>query len=171
LKKETIIAIISTVAIISTIAYSGLNIYAADNLQVRWNSDETFSFYSLSKGQLETCNKFPIPVTFREYNIELTYDETKIGVFRIGSVTVPPFSSLLIDGKLEWQSEIGLTYLLYLDSKLSGAEVGRINVDNLRIVTSIQTSFLGVVPYSISKEYTGYEFVDLMDTKDNNFGC
>lgn len=171
LKKETIVAIISSVVIVSTVAYSGLNVYAADNLKFRWNPDETFSFFALSKGQLEVCNSFPFPVTIRGYDVELTYDVTKLGTFSTGSITISPLSSLLVNGKLETESEIGLTYLLYLDSKLSGANVARINVDNLNVVTNIQTSFLGVIPYSITKEYSGYEFADLMNTKDNDFGC
>lgn len=171
MKKETIIAIVSSIAIISTVAYSALNFYAIENLNFRWHEKEKFSFYSLSKGKLEVCNTLPVFATLNRYDAQVIYQSNKVATFST-SGTIPPSSSTVLEGKLDTSEFVpALTYLLYFDTELSGTDVAKFDVKQLRIVINMETRFLGVIPLSITKEYSAYEFVDLMNQQDSNFDC
>ncbi len=171
MKKETIVAIASSIAIISAVAYSAINYYAIENLNFRLYGKEKFSFYSISNGKLEACNTLPVPATLIRYDAEIIYQSNKLATFSTSGI-VPPLSSAVLDGKLTASEFVpALTYLLYLDSELSGLEVARFDAKQLRVVTNMETRFLGVIPISITKEYSAYEFVSLMKQDDNSFGC
>ena len=172
IKKETIIAIISIIAIVSTISYSALNLYAVDNLRFSWYTKDFKLFSMTGDSQLEACNTLYFPATFKKYDIEMTYQSNKLGTYSAVGTTLAPSSSSILNGKFT-AGDFGeaLVYLMYLDTEMSGTNIARIDARQLQVLTRLDTSFLGVIPFSITKEYSGLDFVKIMNQQDGNFGC
>jgi len=172
MKKESIVAIISIVAIVATVAYSGLNFYAVNNLKFKWHTKDFKLFSMTGDSQLETCNALPFPATFKKYDIELQYQSNKLGTYSAVGATLAPSSSSILVGKFT-AGDFGetLVYLMYLDTEMSGNDIARIDARQLHVFTKLDTSFLGVIPFSITKEYSGLDFVKMMNQQDSNFGC
>ena len=172
MNKEKIVAIISSVAIVVTIVYSGLNLYAVDNLKFRWHTKDFKLFSMTGDSQLEACNTLYFPATFRKYDIEMSYQSNKLGIYSALGTTLAPSSSSILNGKFT-AGDFGeaLVYLMYLDTEMSGNNIARIDARQLQVLTRLDTSFLGVIPFSITKEYSGFDFVKMMNQEDNNLGC
>jgi len=174
MKKDIIIGIVSVIVIVGALSYSGLNIYALDNLQLRMNRDGKFSFFYLGNrgSQLEVCNSLPFPASFYRYDIEIIYKSNKLGTFSTGGATIAPTSSSVIEGKLNTEKyQATLIYFLNFDTEFSGTNVPTIDVKNIRVNTKLDTSIIGVIPYSITREYSGIEFVNFMNQGSGSISC
>lgn len=83
-----------------------------------------------------------------------------------------PKSSMILQGKFDAEDKKTANIMsLFLDTEIRGADVSRIDVKKLEIVTELKTSFLSIVPYTVSNNYDGSEFFDLMNAKYDSFEC
>ena len=167
MKKENIVSIIAIIAIVATVSYSALNLYGISVLELRGHEKGEFDFYGLTKGKISICNNFPIPVTFNKYDLQMIYKSNNLATFTIPQTTLQPYSSSILDGKLHSEDfEWYLGYLLNLDSEISGMNINTIDATQFYIIANIDSTFLGI-PFSHTKEYSGYEFFDLMNQEVN----
>lgn len=167
MNKYTIITIISIIVIASTIGYGFLNSYFADNLQFKWAGIDDFNLFSLVYGgTFHTCNTSEFPVSFKKYSIEVINDKNSLGTFVLDGDTIPPRTSKILNGKFNAESQTlaGVTSLL-IDTELKGTDVLRLDAKKVFIITNIQTDILGFIPHSVSKQYSGYDFFELMNKK------
>ena len=163
MKKENIVVIAAIIVIVATVSYGALNLYGVSMLELRGYEKGEFNFYGLTKGKISICNNLPIPITFNKYDLQMIYKSNNLATFTISQTTLQPYSSSILDGKLHSEDfEWYLGYLLNLDSEISGMNINTIDATQFYIVANTYTTFLGI-PYSYTKEYSGYEFFDLMN--------
>lgn len=173
MNRHTIIVIVSCVVIASTIGYSILNLLNVSSLQFRVAGKEEFDLFSLVSGtKLEVCNPSDLPITFNSYEISSIYNGDRLGTFHLEGSQILPKSSISLRGEFDAGDEKTANIMsLFLDSEIQGKDVSRIDAKKLEIVTEMRISLLGIIPYTVSNNYDGSEFFDLMNGKDGSFEC
>ncbi len=167
MNKHTVIVIVSTVAIVGAIGYGFLNSYFANDLDFRWGGIDDFNLFSLVYGgTFEACNPSSFPVSFRHYTIQVINGKENLGTFVLEGGQIDPQSSKLFSGKFNSDSQTmaGVTSLL-IDTELLGRDVMRLDVNQVSILTSLQTDILGVFPFTISNQYSSYDYFELMNNE------
>jgi len=169
--RHTAIVIGSIMVIAGTIGYSSLSLVFAKDLQFRWFQVESFDLLSIMfGGKLVVCNDSDYPVNFHQYSFDVIYDEQNLGVFSAQGVGLAPHSASEISGKFVTDDK-RVSQILFssLDTAMSGSgQDARINIDNMQVITTLDTKVIGVIPFSITQQYSGQEFVDMMNQKT---GC
>lgn len=173
MNRHTIIVIISCVVIASTIGYSILNLLNVESLQFRVAGKEGFNLFSLISGtKLKVCNPSNLPITFNSYEISSTYNGDRLGTFHLEGSQILPKSSMVLQGEFDAENKKTANIMsLFLDSEIQGKDVSRVDAKKLGIVTELKTNLLGIIPYTVSNNYDGTEFFDLMNGKDISFEC
>lgn len=172
MEKNSAIVIIASAVIAFSFIYSAGNIYAADQLQLR-GVDGRFSYYEMvSGGNIEVCNSFPFYVNFNKINIVPYFEGENKGTFSTLPITISPSSSLIVNGTFRSDTYVETQYLsLHFDTMFSGSGPVRIDPRKFSVVTEIQTPIIGVIPYSVTKQYSGMDFWDIMNGKKVDFNC
>ena len=141
------------------IGYIFLNLYALNSL---YFSDLSLGGIDLVKSsadiKMKASNPTLIPASFEKMQLVINYKSTNLGIVTIHGGTIPPFSEKQVDGnlKINVQALAGLV----LES-LFGSGSG-FDKTQLRFVASIDSPIFGIIPYSISKEYSSDEFQNLL---------
>jgi len=168
--KHTIITIIAILVIISVVAYSGLNIYAAGQLKFRWSEPAKFDYLTMSNdGNMEFCNPLPYYANFKNFQVSIFYDSQDRGTFRIDSLNIGPFSSILQKGVFSAQDYSAAKQLfMQMDFQIDGGEIS-IDPSKMVSIVKIDTPIIGVIPYSTTIQYSGLGFDRIM--KSNDWSC
>ena len=171
--KHTIIVIIASIVIAAPFVYSGWNIYASNYLQLHGTDEERFRFFDMiSDGSIEVCNPFPFFVNFDKFSIVTYFDSSNKGTFSSKSVMLPPFSSIVVNGTFSSETFSEVQYLaLHFDGMFSGSAPERIDPRRLIIVTEIETPIIGIIPYTVTKQYSGLYFWDTLNGDIGEFNC
>jgi len=164
------IVIIGTVVIASTFAYSGWNIYAVDQLQFSMADKEKFNYFDMINGaKVSVCNPLPFFVNFNEFNIVMIFEGNEKGTFTVQGITLPPLSSLELEGKFSSEAFEESQYLaMSFDGIFGGALPVRIDPSRLTIATETETPIIGVIPYFVTNQYSGFDFYNMMNEKTNS---
>ena len=172
MNKHTVIGIIASVVIAASFVYSGWNIYAADQLQFR-GDEEYFSYYEMmSEDSIAICNPLPFYVNFNGINVVSFFEGENKGTYSIPPVSISPSSSLIVNGDFKSDTFQEIQYLfLHFDTLFGGTGPVRIDPRKFSIVTEIQTPIIGVIPYSVTKQYSGMDFWYTMNGKNDDFNC
>jgi len=172
MNKHSVIVIIASVVIASTVGFSGWNVYAADQLQIQ-GPEGRFSYYEMmSDGKIVICNPLPFFVTVNKFDIKIFFEEKDEGTYSIIAATIPPSSSTVLNGTFKSEIFLEAQYLfLHFDGMFSGASPLRIDPNKFSIVTVSQTPIIGIIPYSVNKQYSGLEFWNMMNGKIGEFQC
>ena len=170
--KYTIISIIAISILVVTVGFSVLNILAAETLQFR-GTDGDFSFFGLNeKGTIEVCNTLPFFSTGDKLNIFIYFDKEVQGTYSFDEFTIFPMSSGIIKGTFNSESYAESTYIFFhFDGMFSGSTPLRIDPSKMIVVTEIQTPIIGIIPFSVTKQYSSLEFWDMMNDKNEVFRC
>lgn len=97
----------------------------------------------------------------------MIFDEKSKGSFGILGTTLPPLSSSVLEGVFKSQTFEETQYLsLHFDSMFGGSAPVRIDPSKFFIITEIQTPIIGVIPYSVTKQYSGLDFWNIMNEKN-----
>ncbi len=169
--KHTIMVVVSIAVIAATLGYSSLNLVSAGDLEFRWHQTGSFDLLSiLFGGKLVVCNNSDFPASLRGYSFEIIYDGKSLGIFSTGGISIPPHASKTLAGKFEAQDRrISQILFASLDTALGdNAAAARINPDKMSVITTLETAVVGFIPFSITKQYPGEEFVKTMNQKT---GC
>jgi len=167
--KYSKITVIAIIAIIIPFTYSALNIYAAEQLQFRWNEQGKFNFFALSNsGDVEFCNKLPYPTNFKKFEIIPYYDLKNKGVFTIESFSIDPSTRNVQSGVFYSEGFTEAQHLfMQLDFEFGGGPI-RIDPNKMYVLVNIHTPIIGIIPYYTTIQYSGYDFSNLMN---KNFDC
>jgi len=166
--KHTLIVIISIIVIAVTLGYSSLNLVFVKDLQFRWHQEGNFDLLStMFGGKLIVCNDSDYPASFQRYSFNIVYDDQSLGMFSANGIVALPHTSTTIDGKFSTgDKQISQILFASLDTAFSGSEqAARIDISKMSATTTLETKIIGVIPFSITQEYSGQEFLDMMNRK------
>lgn len=172
MNKHTVIVSIGIIVIVSAFAYSGWNIYAVEQLQFSVADKEKFNYFDIiNDAKVSVCNPLPFYVNFNEFNMIMVFEGKDKGIFSVQGTTLPPWSSLEIEGNFHSETFQEIQYIaLHFDGMFSESTPVRIDPRKLVIVTEIETPIIGVVPYTVTKQYSGLDFWNAMND-DGKFSC
>jgi hypothetical protein len=170
MNKYSIITLIAIIAIIIPFAYSILNIYTAGQLQYRWSDYNKFNYFELSNnGDVEFCNTLPYWSRFEKFEINAFYDSENKGTFTIKPLAINPLSHTIQHGIFYSNEFTEAQYLfMQLDFEFNGGPI-RLDPNKMNVIVNIDTPIIGVIPYSTSIQYSGFDFNQIMNGK--NFDC
>ncbi len=171
--KHTLIVIIAVIVIAIPFVYSGLNIYAASQLQFHGTDEDRFRFFDMiNDGSIKACNPSPFFGNFNKLSIVTYFDSDNIGTFSSKPISVSPLSSVVIDGMFSSESFPEAQYFaLHFDGIFSGSSPERIDPRRLMIVTEIETPIIGIIPYTITKQYSGLYFWETLNGDIGEYNC
>ena len=171
--KHTIIVIIASIVIAVPFVYSGWNIYASNHLQIHGANEDRFRFFDMiSDGSVEVCNPFPLFVNFNKFSIVTYFDSNNKGTFSSESIALSPLSSMVINGTFSSETFSEAQYLaLHFDGMFSGSAPERIDPRRLIIVTEFETPIIGIIPYTVTKQYSGGYFWETLNGDIGEFNC
>ena len=170
MNKYSKITLVAIIAIIIPFVYSILNIYAAEQLQFRWGEQNRFNYFELSNnGDVKFCNTLPYWTSFKKFEITTFYDLRNKGTFTMQPLVINPLSSAVQNGVFLSEGLNEAQYLfMQLDYEFNGGEI-RLDPNKMYIVVSIDTPIIGVIPYSTTMQYSGFDFNKIMNGE--NFNC
>lgn len=171
--KHTTIVIIASIVIVIPFAYSIWNIYALDHLQIRGTDDGDFMFFDMvNSGDIEICNSMPFFVNFQKLSIFTFFNEDNKGGYTTTTHTLYPFTSKIVNGTFSSETFSEAQYLaLHFDGMFSGSTPDRIDPRQLKIITQIEAPIIGVIPYTITKQFSGLFFWESLNGKISDFNC
>ena len=166
MNKHAKITLVAIILIIIPFVYSILNVYAANHLQFRWNEDK-FSYFALSNnGNIEFCNTMPYWANIKKFQIDTFYDLENKGALTIQPFTINPLSNSTQNGIFHSDKFTEAQYLfMQLDFEFNGGPI-RLDPNKMYVIVSIDTPIIGVIPYSTTIQYSGFDFNKIMNEKN-----
>jgi len=149
-RKKIVIAGIVAAAIF--FSYIGADVYGVSSLQIKPHSGNQ---YAISKTvlhiQAQACNPSYFPVSFHSYEISAIYKSQVLETASIIGSTISPKSFTLLDG----------TFTLNEQAISAIASQGSsFNASDAKVTTKLNAPIFGIIPFTISKDYSGTEFAD-----------
>jgi len=171
--KHTVIVIISSIVIAGPFVFAGWNIYAAEQVQFAGIEQERFNYFDMIYDtEIKVCNPNPFYVVVDKINIKMIFDQRDKGVLSIQKTTLSPLSTTTLEGKFSSETFEEAQYLaMHFDGMFSGTAPLRIDPNRFDIVIEISTPIIGMIPYSITQQYSGLDFWNMMNDKDGQFSC
>lgn len=170
MNRHAVITGIAIAAILASVAYSGLNVYAADQLGYRWAGSGDFSFFAMSNGgNVEFCNPTPVWADIASFRIDLFLDTKNLGTFHADAIHLNPSSTVLQRGGFVSDGFVEAQHVfMTLDFEFDSGDV-RLDPDRMRVLVTTSTPILGLIPYSSSSQYAGIDFASVMN--GDGFQC
>ncbi|MFB5611058.1 MAG: thr operon leader peptide, partial [Nitrosopumilaceae archaeon] len=164
MNKHTAIVIIASIVIAGTLGFSLWNVFAINNLKIASEEGGYFSYFDLmNNGKITMCNSLPFFVKVDRFEIMMYYENEHKGTFTTVPTTISPQSSSIVEGEFKSDLFVDAQYLfLHLDGEFSGTQPIRIDPTKMFVVTSVDSPIIGVIPYSITHQYTGFDFYNMM---------
>ena len=171
--KHSIIVIIASIIIAIPFVYSGFNIYAVNQLQIHGTDEEIFRFFDMiNDGSIKVCNPTPFFVSFNKLSIVTNFDSYNKGTFSSKPISLLPLSSAVINGTFSSESFSEAQYLaLHFDGIFGGSIPERIDPRRLVITTEIDTPIIGLIPFTVTKQYSGLFFWETLNGDIGEFNC
>jgi len=173
MNKHTAIVIIASVVIAAPFVFAAWNIYAAGQLQFVGIEQEGFSYFDMiNDGEIKVCNPLPFQVTFNKFDIIMIFDQKDKGVLSIQGSTLSPSSVTTLEGKFRSETFQEAQYLsMHFDGMFGEYLPARIDPSKFVIVTETHVPIMGMIPYSVTKQYSGFDFWNMMNDKDGQYNC
>ncbi|MDH3312166.1 MAG: hypothetical protein OEM28_03345 [Nitrosopumilus sp.] len=173
MNKHTVIVIVASGIIICSIGYSGWNIFASEQIQIKSINEGYFSYFDLiNNGAILFCNPLSLPASFKEIRMSMIYLDRNVGVLHFPNVILDGNSEIRKQGEFESEDSKQIQYLaLHFDGMYNGVIPSRIDLENMMIVTEIDSQVLGFIPFTKIKQYPGLEFWSLMNNQDTDYNC
>lgn len=167
MNKYSVITTIAIIVIVIPFAFAAMNITGSQQLEYRWHSPGTFSFFTmLNHGETEFCNTLPFWMTFQKFEVSVFYMEKYIGSYVVKPMTLNPLSSGVQEGIFssegyEETQHIFMNFDFSFDS-------GEMRMDANKFVVMIQTDtpILGFIPYTTTTQMSAFEFDEMMNAED-----
>ena len=173
MNKYSLIVIIASFVIAAPFVYSGMNILSIEKMQFGGLEEGKFRYFDLvGHGKIVACNNIPWYVTINSLSISEFFDNEIFGTYRVAQISIPPSSSIIVNGTLfSDKYESAQYYALHYDSMFSGEQTIRIDPRKLSIQLDIDTSIISIIPYTVSKYYSGWDFWKMMNGEDVEVTC
>ncbi len=170
MNRYTIISIIAITGIVVPCLYGIVNVYAAQNIEYRWYGQSDFSLFELTdNGSIEFCNTVPFWSNFERIEMTVLRNDVAIGTFATESVVLDPNSSDVVHVTFTSSSfAMSLNELMTIDFVLDGGSF-RVDPNEFTVILEIDTTIIGVIPYSTVTQLDMIEFDQMMNTE--NLSC
>lgn len=172
MNKHTIIVIIASIVIAASIGWAIWNIIVADQIQLRGANQNAFSYFSLINAkEISICNPTSFYTSFSNLKVMMVYEGKSVGELNFPGTTLAPNASITREGKFLTENFEQIQYLsLHFDGMFMDSIDRRINPASISIFTEIQTQIIGFIPYSITNQYPGFAFWNMMND-DEEYAC
>jgi len=173
MNKHTIVVIVASTIIIGSIGFSGWNIFASEQIQMKAIKEGYFSYFDLiNNEQVLFCNPSSLPTNFKEIRVSMNYVDENIGVIHFSDVSLDSNSEIKKQGKFYADDSKQIQYLaLHFDGMYNGVIPTRIDSNSITIVTEIDSTVLGFIPFTTVNQYPGLEFWSLMNNQNADYNC
>ncbi|KAF6243640.1 hypothetical protein C6988_02165 [Nitrosopumilus sp. b1] len=170
--RHSIIVIIASIVIVGTFAYSFVNASLLDNIEFRWHQKGAFDFIAMMHGgKISLCNTSAFPVSIGGINMDLYFDNQKLGTYFIEPITIEGKSIVETSGRSDMKEKSSQAMLLFMDTEFSGTDIARVDSSRMFVQVNYITSILGFIPITVSNVYSGYEFHQIMNDANGDFSC
>ena len=173
MNKHTAIVIIASFIIAGPFVFAAWNIYAVQQIQFVGTEGKKFSYFDMiNDGEFNVCNPNPFYVVFDKMEIKMIFEQRDKGLFSIQGTTLSPSSVTTLEGKFRSETFEEVQYLsMHFDLMFGGSVPIRIDPSKFAIATETHTPIIGIIPYSITQQYSGLDFWNMMNDKDRQFSC
>ncbi len=173
MNKHTVIVIIASFVIATPFVFAAMNIYAAEQVQFAGIEQERFNYFDMiNYREIKVCNPSPFYVVFNNINIIMIFDQNDKGILSIQGTTLPPLSITTLEGKFSSETFEEVQYLaMHFDVIFGGTAPIEIDPNRFDIIIEISAPIMGMIPYSITQQYSGLDFWNMMNDKDGQFSC
>ncbi|HUU49040.1 MAG TPA: thr operon leader peptide [Nitrosopumilaceae archaeon] len=162
--KYSIITLISIIVIIGSVSYGVWGIYSVEQLQLRTPNTEFRYFEMANYETMEMCNPMSFFTSFDALRIEAYYTNDLKGVFEIGSTTINPNTSKVIDIQFSSENFAESQYLfMHMDGQFEDELPIRLDPSKMIMVTNFETKIIGIIPYQSTITQSGLEFTKMMN--------
>ena len=120
-------------------------------------------------GIVEFCNTVPMWANIKGFQVDVFYDMRNLGAFSINSINMDPSSSATQHGRFVSDKFIETQHVfMTLDHEFDGGDI-RLDPTKMYVLVTMNTPILGFIPYTVSSQYTGFDFDIIM--KGDGFEC
>ncbi len=173
MNKHTAIVIIASFIIAGPFVFAAWNIYAVQQIQFVGTEEKKFNYFDMiNDGEINVCNPNPFYVVFDKMDIIMIFEQKDKGLLSIQGTTLPPLSVTTLEGKFTSETFQEVQYLsMHFDGMFSGSAPIRIDPSKFAIATEARTPIIGIIPFSVTQQYAGLDFWNMMNDKDGQFSC
>jgi hypothetical protein len=161
--RKRIVTVAAIIAVV-VVAYAGLDAYAVTTLQFRPHHGNQ---YLISQTQMfiqsDVCNPSYFPASFNKYEINAFYKTDSIEIAEISGSTISPKTYEILNG----------VFTLNKDAVIK-LQQGNFTFDpnQAHVTTTVDAPIFGMIPFSVSKEYAGTEFQQVVKNgPPGSFSC
>jgi hypothetical protein len=110
----------------------------------------------------------PYWMSFKKFEIVTFFDMKQNGVFIVDPLTINPTSNGIQKGVFSSDEFTSSQYVfMNLDFEFDGGDI-RIDPNKLYVLVNINTPIIGIIPYTTTTQYSGFEFTNLMNVEKLN---
>lgn len=162
--KGKTVAVICIIAAIIVAAYIVTNAYAVTTLEFRpYKHGQYVISETMVHIQAQSCNPSYFPASFSSYEINAFYNSTSIEKASISGGTISPKSSLVLGGTFT-VNKPAIVALMSQNSQFDSTLA--------HVTTKIDAPIFGIIPFSITKNYLGQEFQNVVSNgTPGSYGC
>jgi len=173
MNKHTAIVIIASFIIAGPFVFAAWNIYAVQQIQFVGTEEKKINYFDMiNDGEINLCNPNPFYVVFDKMDIIMIFEQKDKGLFSIQGTTLPPSSVTTLEGKFTSETFEEAQYLsMHFDLMFGGSAPIRIDPSKFAIATETHTPIMGIIPYSITQQYSGFDFWNMMNGEDRELNC
>jgi hypothetical protein len=170
--KHTTVVIGASIIIAGIVGYSVWNIFAADQIQFQVANQDDFRYFGLiNEEKISICNPSPFYTSFNYVKIKLNFEGRDIGELNFPGALVAPNSEITSEGKFTTEVFEEVQYLsMHFDGMFLDAIPQRIDPAKMVINTEVQVQIIGIIPFSVSNQYSALEFWKMMNSNDE-YSC
>jgi len=92
----------------------------------------------------------------------MNYKSTNFGTFTMWGKTIQPQSPILVDGRVNVNGQAVMQLLLAGFSSAFGGQQVDFDPTKMKYVANLNAPILGMIPFSVSQEYSSDEFVEMI---------
>ena len=157
-------ASVGIVIVILLVAYTGLDVYAVNNLQFTPHRGQQVIISETQLGiKSDACNPSYFPATFTKYEIVAFYNSDIIEKATINGSTLSPKSAATLDG-------------IFAINKVAVDKIAKENStfdpSKATITTLVDAPIFGFIPYSVDKQYAAADFQKMINNPPpGSFDC
>lgn len=161
---HSLVATVASAVIVGSAVYALLGTAALSDVQFKWASEGDFGYVSLiNGGRVEICNAWPLPVRLDSLEINTLYQGRDFASFSAKGGIIEASSSGVLLGEGESLGSEASVLSMYMDSGAGGASSARFDYNDIEATATLHTLVLGLIPHSVTREYSGVGFFDVMD--------
>lgn len=160
------------IPIIIIVALFSMNAFAITNLQFRGHSVDDVDLIDMNMDtKFEVCNPTFFPASFKTLKVDVVYKSTNFGTITMWGQTIPSNTSTIIDGRINMNSqEIIQLFASTLGSTFRAEEID-FDPKQVKIFIELDAPILGIIPFTVSKSYPSDEFIEIFQSKINEWNC